>query len=33
MNLNEAIKSGKIEQFAKEHEIKDVRPDGPQRFS
>lgn len=32
MNLNEAIKTGKLEQFAKEHEIKDTRPDGPQRF-
>jgi len=33
VNLNEAIKSGKVEQFAEEHEVKDARPDGPQRFS
>jgi len=33
MNLNEARKKGKLKQFAKEHEIKDARPDGPQRFN
>ena len=33
MKLNDAIKSGNIEQFAKEHNVHPERPDGPQRFN
>ncbi len=32
MNLKDAIETGNIEQFAKEHEIKDPLPDGTERF-
>ena len=32
MNLKEAQKLGKLEQFANEHEIANPRPDGEQRF-
>ena len=32
MNLKQAIKQGKLEEFAKEHEIKDPHPDGEARF-
>ncbi len=32
MNLNEALKLGKLNQFVREHEIKDPRPDGESRF-
>ena len=32
MNLKEALKLGKLDQFAKEHEIEDPHPDGEWRF-
>jgi hypothetical protein len=32
MNLKQAIKEDKLEEFAKEHEIKDPHPDGDSRF-
>ena len=32
MNLKEALKLGRLEQFAKEHEIEDPRPDNWARF-
>ena len=32
MNLKEAMKRGKLKQFAKEHEIKDAHPMGKERF-
>ena len=34
MNLKEALKRGKLKQFAKEHEIKpsDQHPQGKERF-
>ena len=31
MNLKEALKLGKLKQFAKEHEIKDPHPMGQER--
>jgi hypothetical protein len=32
MNLKEALKRGKLKQFAKEHENKDPHPMGKERF-
>jgi hypothetical protein len=32
MNLKEALKWGKLKQFAKEHENKDPHPMGKERF-
>jgi hypothetical protein len=32
MNLKEALQSGKLKQFAKEHENKDPHPEGKERF-
>ena len=33
MNLKEALKLGKLDQFIKDHEIADPHPDGEGRFS
>ena len=32
MNLKEALKRGKLKQFAKEHENPDPHPEGKERF-
>lgn len=32
MNFKDLIETGNIEQFAKEHEVKDPLPDGTERF-
>lgn len=32
MNLKQAIKQGKLEEFAAEHEVQDPHPEGESRF-
>lgn len=32
MNLKQALKEGRLDEFAAEHEIEDPRPDGEWRF-
>jgi hypothetical protein len=32
MNLKQALKEGKLKQFAEEHEIEDPHPEGDSRF-
>jgi|GEM_PF-4711609 len=32
MNLKEATKAGKLDEFVKEHEVNDPEPDGWERF-